>query len=568
MLSYIALVPLLPLLALFPLGVIGRDRQTGAKIGGYALVAAFLGALIALTEVSSNGELRIRFYEPASAIGFVFPMGFYIDRLSAVMMVLITGVSTIIYVYSMRYMQQEPGYTRFHILLALTTSVLLCMVASANLLMLFIFWQLLSWLVPFLSYQYSHRPTIQGAFKTFTVQRVGDLAFLAGILLTYHVYETWDYQLLFARATEAPHMLSLRPDIGLEVSAPAAISLLLFIAGMSKSAQFPMHVWLPSSLYAPTQVCALLHAGIINAGGFLINRLAPLYGLAPSILHIAFIVGGLTAIMAASIMLTRSDIKTMLGFSTIGQMGYMIMECGLGAFALAIFHLIAHGLFKATVFLNCGNVIHMARHEPRLPPGYVPEEAEEKLLLPWTTGVLLTLVFPLIIVLAAHGVLRLSLQEVQGTVIFLFFAWVTSAQSILSLYRLRAVGSRKVAGVMALTVFFVISTYLWAADRFTHFLYPAPGEAARYFEAAAFPPWLFDLFVGTVTVLIVTGWAVVYTNIRGEHRLLPRWAAGIMPALYVWFWNGLYLDALYTKLGERLGRFARRADAALPEWLP
>ena len=137
---------------------------------------------------------------------------------------------------------------------------------------------------------------------------------------------------------------------------------------MSKSAQFPLHIWLPHSLYAPTPVHALLHAGIINAGGFLINRLAPLYGLSPTTLHVAFVIGTLTALLGASMMLAQNDIKKTLGFSTIGQMGYMIMECGLGAFALAVFHLIAHGLFKATVFLNCGNVIHKARQEPLFPP--------------------------------------------------------------------------------------------------------------------------------------------------------------------------------------------------------
>ena len=131
----------------------------------------------------------------------------------------------------------------------------------------------------------------------------------------------------------------------------------------------------------------------------------------------AFVIGGLTAVVAAAIMLTQSDIKTMLGFSTIGQMGYMIMECGLGAFALAIFHLIAHGLFKATVFLNCGNVIHMARQEPRFPPGHIQEKAEALPRFPWATGVVMTLLLPLIILLAAHGVLQVPLRDAQGAVI-------------------------------------------------------------------------------------------------------------------------------------------------------
>jgi NADH-quinone oxidoreductase subunit L len=567
--SYLILVPLLPLLGALAIGVTrGEMREGGVRVAIAAIVAAFAGAVTTLVLVTLHGPIKIRFDEPNATGLSVLSLGFFIDRLSAVMMVLITGVSTIIYRYSMRFMQQERGYARFHALLALTTFVLLCMVSSANLLMLFIFWQLLSWLVPLLAYNYSHAPTIEGALKTYTVQRVGDVAFLAGIVLAYRVYGTLDFQALFARAAEIPSTLSLWPGGGLEISTITAVTLLLFVGAMSKSAQFPLHVWLPVSLYAPTPVHALLHAGIINAGGFLINRLAPLYGLAPDTLHVAFVVGGLTAIIAAAIMLTQPDIKTMLGFSTIGQMGYMIMECGLGAFALAIFHLIAHGLFKATVFLNCGNVIHLARREPRFPPGYYHEETEASPRLPWATGVMMTLLLPLIILLAAHGVLHVPLRDAQGAVIFLFFAWVASAQAILSLYRLRAVESWKVAGVMVFTVFLVMMTYLWAAESFTYFLYSAPGEAARYFKAAAFPPWLFDVFVAGVTLLVIGGWAVVYTDVRGEHTFIPRWTLGLMPRLYMWFWNRLYVDAAYARLGQPLSRLARRVDATLPEWLP
>src|SRR6058998_2824954 len=566
---YPLLIPLAPLAAALitalPGGLIGQKVY---RIGVLAHVAALGLSIQVLHEVAIPGHEAIRlsvFFSPWSGL---LQFNFYIDRLAAVMMVLITGIGTIIYLFSTRYMQQERGYSRFLALLAFTTFVLLCMVSSADLLMLFIFWQLLTWLLYLLSHHYAHPATMEGAFKTYTLLRVGDVAFLSGIVLAHALYGTLEFQQLFIRAAEDPITVSLWPGSGLEISAVTAITLLIFIGAMSKSAQFPMHVWLPASLYAPTPVHALLHAGIINAGGFLINRLAPLYGLAPATLHVAFVIGGLTAVVAAAIMLTQSDIKTMLGFSTIGQMGYMIMECGLGAFALAIFHLIAHGLFKATVFLNCGNVIHMARQEPRFPPGHIHEKAEALPRLPWATGVVMTLLLPLIILLAAHGVLRVPLRDAQGAVIFLFFAWVTSAQAILSLYRLRAVESWKVAGVMVFTMFLVIGPYLWAAVSFTYFLYPAPGEAARYFEAAAFPPWLFDLFVVTVTVLIIGGWAVVYTNVRGEHVLIPRWTLGLMPRLYMWFWNRLYVDTVYARLGQALSRLARRVDAALPEWLP
>ena len=294
-----------------------------------------------------------------------FPMGFYIDRLSAVMMVLISGVGTIIYTYSIGYMYQDPNDRRYLALIAFTTSVLLCMVSSANLMMLFLFWQILSYMLYLLAHNHAHAATLDGAFRTFTLLRVGDVAFLSGIVLAHQLYGTLEFQALFAKAAESP--ITLTPLPGIEIGGATAVTLLLFIGAMSKSAQFPIHIWLPRSLYAPTPVHALLHAGIINAGGFLINRLAPLYGLSSTTLHVAFVVGMVTAVLGATTMLAQNDIKKTLGFSTIGQMGYMIMECGLGAFSLAVFHLIAHGLFKATVFLSCGNVIHKARQEPEFP---------------------------------------------------------------------------------------------------------------------------------------------------------------------------------------------------------
>ena len=178
-------------------------------------------------------------------------------------------------------------------------------------------------------------------------------------------------------------------------------------------------------------------------------------------------------------MLVQNDIKKTLGYSTIGQMGFMIMECGLGAFGLAIFHLIAHGLFKSSIFLNCGYVIHAARQEPRQPRRDGANEPAEFSSLAWITGFATTLILPLIIVLAAHGILNIPLGDSQGTTIFLFFGWATSSQAILTLYRLRAVASWKVAVSMLCVLFIVVVTYLFAAESFTNFLFPAPGEVAQ-----------------------------------------------------------------------------------------
>ena len=562
--AFLALVPLLPLLTAF-IVMTGRraDQDQNARAGLFPIVAAFVGSLVTLVLVPSEGAITVQLYDPAAIANLAFPIGFYIDRLSAVMMVLISGVTALIYRYSMGYMYQDRGYRRYLGVLGITTSVLLCMVCSANLMMLFMFWQILPWLLFLLAHNHAHGATLAGASNTFTLLRLSDVAFLAGIVLAYSLYGTFEFQTLFTRAAEIPVTLALWPALGWEMDGVTAVTLLVFVGAMGKSAQFPVHTWLPRSLYAPTPVHALLHAGIINAGGFLLNRLAPLYGLSPATLHVVFVIGMLTAILGATMMLTQNDIKKTLGFSTIGQMGYMIMECGLGAFSLAVFHLIAHGLFKGTVFLNCGNVIHKARQEPSFP--HAGHDVEESSFsgLTWSTGFVTTLLLPLVILLVTHGILRIPLLESQGTVIFLFFIWVTSSQAILSLTRIRAVASWKVSAAMLLTLVLVVFTYLFAVESFTHFLYPNPDEVAAYFRAAALPGRLFDSLVVGTTLLTVLSWFYLYAHAHGRTVRVPGWFEAFLARLYVLFMNRLYLDQLYAKCGRVMTLVAQRVEKRL-----
>ena len=556
--AYMAVVPLLPLAAGLFVWIVGpRLRERHARLGVLPIVVAFLGAVWTLSLVSSEGPVSVRFYEPGDA-GLTLPVGFQFDRLSAVMMTLISLVGTLIYLYSTGYMYQDRGYHWYLGLIAFTTFVLLCMVSSANLVMLFVFWQILSWLLFMLAHNHAHAATLRGACKTFTLLRVGDAAFLAGIVLAHALYGTVEFQELFDRAAATPVALSLLP--GIEISGATAVTLLIFGGAMSKSAQFPLHIWLPHFLYAPTPVSALLHAGIINAGGFLLNRLAPLYGLSPTTLHVVFVVGMLTAVLGASMMLVQSDIKKTLGFSTIGQMGYMIMECGLGAFALAVFHLVAHGLFKATAFLGSGDVIHRVRQEPASPHARHAVAPYELLGLTWATGFFTTLLLPFVILLMTHGVLRIPLLESQGTVVFLFFIWVTSSQAILTLTRLRTVASWKVSVAMLVTLLFVVLTYLFAAEAFTHFLYPDPQAVTRYFQAAALPGRLFDALVGGTTLLIVMGWVYLYAQTHGRTMRMPDEIQALRIRLYVLLKNQLYIDGLHDRLGRGIMRLTHGLD--------
>jgi NADH-quinone oxidoreductase subunit L len=565
LLSLTLIVPFL-LLAAAGIVMIGGEtsRYTRAKAAAYPVGLAFLSAIGTLTLVTSQGPITVRFYDPASVASFIIPIGFYVDRLSAVMMTLITGVSTIIYCYSTGYMYQDHHARRYLALICLTDFVLICMVSSGNLMMLFLFWQLLSYLLYLLAHNHVHPATLAGAFKTFTLLRVADTAFLAGIVLAYQLYGTLEFQELFARAAATPMTLSILP--GMDVSAATAVTFLFFIGAMGKSAQFPLHLWLPGSLFAPTPVHALLHAGIINAGGFLINRLAPLFGMSSTTLHVAFVIGTLTAALGATMMLAQNDIKKTLGFSTIGQMGYMIMECGLGAFSLAVFHLIAHGLFKATVFLNCGNVIHKARHEPHFPHMDHEDEKTGFSRLTWSTGLVTTLIIPLLILLVTHGILHIPLLESQGTVIILFFIWVTSSQAILTLTRLRTVASWKVSSTMLLTLLFVVFIYLFAVASFTTFLYPNPEEVASYFKAADLPDWLFDLIIVGSTVMTVLGWVYLYMNTHGRSVWMPAWIESMRIRLYTVFLNRIYADELYQLVGSMTTQLVHRIDKLERGW--
>lgn len=558
---YATFILLAPLLAGLSAGLFGR--ALGPKLGLVGVVAdviAFVFALLTLIEVTTNGSQTIYFTHARDAY---FQFGFRLDRLTAVMLVHIAAISMLIQIFSTRYMQQEPGYGRYHSYLGLITFVLFGMVSSANLLQLFLFWQLISWFLPLLSYNYAHAPTARGAFRTFIIQRFGDAAFLAGVIVTASLYGTLDLQEIFERAARTQSLLALWPN-GFAIQANTVICLLIFVGAMSKSVQFPLHMWLPDALYAPTPVTALLHAGIINAGGFLLARLALLYDTSPMTLHMVFVIGVLTAILGSSLMLVQNDIKQTLGYSTIGQMGFMIMECGLGAYGLAIFHLIAHGLFKGTIFLNCGGVIHAARQEPKLPHKHAPDKTTEFSLLTWITGLAATLILPLVILLGAHGVLRMPLADSHGATIFLFFGWATSAQAILTLYRLQAVASWKVAATMLVTLFVVVTTYLFAEKRFTYFLSPTPGEVERHFKAGALPPWLFDSIVAGFALLIIYGWYLIYVRSHGRRVRLPTWVRRGQVRLYLLLLNRLYLDGLALRLGNFCRLKTRRLSDSQP----
>lgn len=539
-----------PLLAAGLIALLGSSLgERTATIGIRTLALSTPAAVLSLYQATQSDPLRLvlpGLPEPLAPILLV-------DRLAAVMMVLITGVSLVIHVYSRRYMQGDQGFVKFFGLLSLLTFVLLALVTSGHLLWLFVAWHAVTWLLrTLLAFNRQSLAARLAGRTTLRVQGLGDAALLAAIVMIYSAFGTFDLAALFARIQDSTPLPIFGAGTWWEIEAVTAITLCMILSVMTKSAQFPFHIWLPGTIEAPTPVSAMLHAGIVNAGGFLVNRLAPLYGTSPTALYVLFVVGALTALIGASTMLTQSSIKRTLVYSTMGQMGYMVMECGLGAFSLAVFHLIAHGLFKATVFLNCGNVIGRARQEPHFPHAGQEKEEEISSRLAWFTGFVTTLLIPLLMLLLTHGILNIPLLETQGTVIFLFFIWVTSSQAILTLTRLRAVSSWQVSLAMLLTLLFVVFVYLFAVESFTSFLYPNPDEVAAYFKAAELPGRLFDMMIGAALLTTVLGWCYLYLRAQGRKMGLPAAVEGLRIRLYVLFLNRLYVEEGFQRLRDLL----------------
>ena len=489
------------------------------------------------------------------------PFGFTLvaDRLAGVMIVLVSLVSLVIHVYSARYMTGDPGYRKFFVLLGLLTTVLLGLVTSGNLLWMFAFWHAVSWiLASLLAFNGANRAPIDAGRRTLRILALGDVGFALGTALLYAAYGTLDLQDLFERVGGGVVPRDAGVVLGMEVNVPLISTLCFLLAVMTKSAQFPFHIWLPGTIEAPTPVSALLHAGIVNAGGMLVNRLAPVFGAAPTTLHLMFLVGAVTALIGATSMLTEASVKRRLVYSTMGQMGYMVMECGLGAFALAVFHLCAHGLFKATLFLNSGVNIHLSRTEFQLPEPHAPRKSTGFSGLTWATGLGMTLLLPLGILLIGHGLVQVPLFEVQGATIFLFFAWVTSSQAIFSMYRLQSSASWNVSLLMAATLAFIAVTYLWAGEAFTHFLYPGPDEAAEYFRAAAWPEGLFETFVVLSALLVLGVWMRLYATAHGIQMPVPDRLHKIWAWSYVAFLNNLYVEEALRAWRSRRSRGSLR----------
>jgi len=484
------------------------------------------------------------------------------DSLSILMAVVIATISLIVHLYSVRYMVEEPGYPRFFALLDGMTGTLLLMVAAGDMITLLVAWHLVGILLYFLlGYDTRSRPASRYAFWTLITYRFGDLPLMLAAVLLYQAFGSWSLSVIFERVADAPGTQTV---FGLPLI--EMVGGLVAVAAFARSAQFLLHTWLPYSMSGPTPVSALMHAGIVNAGGFLINRFAPLFVETNGILHSVFVVGLATAVIGSVLMLTQNDVKKALGYSTMGQMGFMIMECGVGAFSLAIYHLIAHGLFKGTLFLGAGGVISEARRNDGVPKDplydFVVQKNPARGRAPWLLMAAMTLLVPAAILIFAHWLVAQDFYQQQGAIVLLFFGWVTGAQLIFAIYRMRTDRPVRLISQVVISLAVVVLGYTVISHGFDLFLYPDEAFRARIYAAAGIDVLWFDTLVVLITAVIVAGWLRTYYNERGGERrdktVHPLWLG-----FYALVSREFYVTDLYVLLTRALEGAARRLNVWL-----
>lgn len=372
--QYAWLIPVLPLLgaAIVGTGLISYNEATNKlRKPVAAFIVSLIGAAMSLSIMVLVSQLQghapyTYLIEWASAGDFHINMGFTIDHITSVMLVIVTTVAFLVMIYTDGYMAHDPSYVRFYAYLSLFSSSMLGLVVSPNLLQVYVFWELVgmcSYLL--IGYWYDRDGAADACQKAFVTNRVGDFGLLLGMLGLFWATGTFEFDIMGERLTEMVSTGSIAGGLA------ALFAVLVFMGPMAKSAQFPLHVWLPDAMEGPTPISALIHAAtMVAAGVFLIARMYPVFEDIPTVMSVIAWTGTITAFLGASIAITQNDIKKGLAFSTMSQLGYMVMAMGVGAYTAGLFHLMTHAYFKAMLFLGSGSVIHgmeeVVGHDPAL----------------------------------------------------------------------------------------------------------------------------------------------------------------------------------------------------------
>jgi len=360
------LVPLAPLAGAIIAGlfcrVVGRSVSHWATI--LLVAVSFAASCLVFADVSKGNTFNGTVYTWLTTGGTNFQIGFLIDQLSALMMVVVTFVSLMVHIYTIGYMAADPGYQRFFGYISLFTFSMLMLVMANNFVQLFFGWEavgVVSYLL--IGFWYTRPTAVYANLKAFLVNRVGDFGFLMGIGLVLAYFGTLDYAAVFVQAgAMSGSTIEIFP--GAPWALLTVICIGLFVGAMGKSAQFPLHVWLPDSMEGPTPISALIHAAtMVTAGIFMVARMSPLFELSENARSFVLVIGGITAFFMALVALVQYDIKRVVAYSTLSQLGYMTVALGASAYGAAMFHLMTHAFFKAVLFLGAGSVIVAMHHE-------------------------------------------------------------------------------------------------------------------------------------------------------------------------------------------------------------
>ena len=354
------LIPALPLLAFIINITMGKAfiKDKAHLVSIPALAASWALAMMAVYDVSRGRVFQGDLYTWVVSGAFKVQAGFLVDQLTAVMLVVVTSVGLLVNIYSVGYMRGDKGFYRFFAYLSLFVFSMLMLIMADNFLQLYFGWEAVGLCSYFLiGFWYEKKSAADAGKKAFIVNRFGDFGFGLGIMLIFLSTGSLQYGPVF----QAAHSLAGQTVnlFGASVSLPTVIALLLFCGAMGKSAQFPLHVWLPDAMEGPTPVSALIHAAtMVTAGVFMVSRCSPIFNLSPAAMGVVAVTGAFTALFAATIAITQNDIKRVIAYSTISQLGYMFLACGVGAYGAGVFHLFTHGFFKALLFLGAGSVMH------------------------------------------------------------------------------------------------------------------------------------------------------------------------------------------------------------------
>jgi len=439
MLEYLWIVPLLPLLGSAVNGLFGakwpNKTVNGVAIGSTGL--SFLCALEAVREFFESGQVLFHkeFFTWIAAGNFRAGFDLQMDPLTVVMVLVVTGVGWLIHIYATGYMAHEGGYYRFFSYLNLFMFFMLILVLAANYVLLFVGWEgvgLSSYLL--IGFYFLRKSAADAGKKAFIVNRIGDFGFMLGMFLLFRAFHTLDFQAIFTSTTLQGWPVELSGHLGTLTFA----CLLIFMGACGKSAQLPLYVWLPDAMEGPTPVSALIHAAtMVTAGVYVVARSHALFSHAPTAMLVVAIVGCATAFFAATIGLVQTDIKKVLAYSTVSQLGYMFLACGVGAFSAGIFHLMTHAFFKALLFLAAGSVIHaMGGEQDMSRMGGLSKKIR------WTFGTMLIATFAITGIpffagfFSKDAILFAAFQSQAGGTILYAFGLLTALLTAFYMFRL------------------------------------------------------------------------------------------------------------------------------------